>query len=891
MALLDCHVGYDGPEGVVPGPEGAERVELVHPTGSPAAWLVPPGLPSDRRTALIALTSERLMLVQALDEVGRRPTLEEILECVTSCEQRVMDALTPAEVTRHIREGLQTLLGMVDRDEVTVTARPLAEPADAEGGQAVTLDPAGLKISVILGARSSSQWAVEVSRSPHERHRSASVLNRNHTSACALFERQLTSTLRAWHFATVGRIEAAVLGAFHQDWAGEASQAAERASAFQQTATALAGAFRAPRVRVCTLHRATLVEEVRGVVGAWSPPPAGVLRGVLVPVHTMASEGEAEAVCLPIGHIELETTTDDDRVGWRAIAAEISVRLADELCARRRLRLAERALKPVWGRVSEDPWQALVRRLREDLALAGACVAEAAADGAPRLVVSEGDDTSTQSVLAALSAAPFAPHADTWQSAFVDGMELWRLTLPAAAPHPTRSLVLAARRDPAWPEGANVLRQRDRDHARHVLDPFLAQLQTLDAIPHGALLLHREPSGGLANGQARQVLSALGSRENQEQAVEELLRASSVPGTPAWLTLDRAGLLVWRPAGTSRDLLLFSTLDGMRALGGALTMERLTSTSILHHLWRLIQLAGDSTNRLSELLTHGALTTIAAAISAWPSGLPEPTVLMERLLIGEQAPDAALVAERWRELGFSTALPRLLDLVAAVRRPEEPFAHGEHALLSAVNDADAPESLADALLRMAQVCNLVLSLRGTSDQLHGDGLLLDPDVGQPPAPLWVLLNSVEHMSRVMTRLEAAHVTFSFECVEELRTRRFPDAKLLEHALLNLVAHAIRAVAKVERGHVSVCVTRRGDELQITVEDNGAPLPAEIAAAPYLPPSADAAARGWGLHLTFAIARRAGGSMLPHQIEDISPSRQKKTFGLVLPLNGARGPTH
>ncbi|HMV68391.1 MAG TPA: ATP-binding protein, partial [Myxococcota bacterium] len=439
---------------------------------------------------------------------------------------------------------------------------------------------------------------------------------------------------------------------------------------------------------------------------------------------------------------------------------------------------------------------------------------------------------------------------------------------------------------------SHVLRQRDREFARHLLGPFLAQLQTLEAIPHGALLLRDgDALNGVANARARQILRDAGQHDEQVEVVRQMAAESTAAGIPAWVPVDGMGVLVWRPAGTASDLLLFSPLDGMLALDRALTIDRLTSTSFLHHLRTLVKVTHTGVRGLHDLLTHGATSTIGEALSIWPPRLPDSAVLIERLLRGDRAPSAVSAVRRWRDLGFDHVGHHVEELVAAACEPGEGFSDAEARLMGAVEGSARPPLIADALLRLAQLAHYQRSLEATLRPLEANSRLLDPRAGPVrDRTLHFLAEDLADMGRVMAALERPAIEVTFDPVDAPGDRALPDARLIEHAVLNLMSNAIHAVAKVGGGHVRVSMKERGAHLMIEVHDDGAPLPPAIAAAPYLPPSADAEARGWGLHLTYAIAKRAGGHMPPPALGAVEgdPARQPKSFRLVLPFAGGAG---
>ncbi|HMV69710.1 MAG TPA: hypothetical protein PKA64_22905, partial [Myxococcota bacterium] len=249
-ALLGEPIGYDGPEGLHPGPGGAERVELVHPSGRPAAWLVSPSLSPERRSALRALTSERLLLIDAIERERRRPGVTDILRRLTGCEEALTAARTVRDVAERIQSGLQGLLGVLDRDALEIEVHPVGDDdpgvaRGAGGAPGVCLGPDGRSLRFVVGPPGRGRFAVDLRRPAGVEPTQAAVLNREHTSACALFQRQLDATLAAWHLAFLERVTGDVIDAFHRDRARDPSAGgvAARSSALRDTAAALAVAL------------------------------------------------------------------------------------------------------------------------------------------------------------------------------------------------------------------------------------------------------------------------------------------------------------------------------------------------------------------------------------------------------------------------------------------------------------------------------------------------------------------------------------------------------------------------------------------------------------------------------------------------------------------------
>jgi two-component system NtrC family sensor kinase len=149
-----------------------------------------------------------------------------------------------------------------------------------------------------------------------------------------------------------------------------------------------------------------------------------------------------------------------------------------------------------------------------------------------------------------------------------------------------------------------------------------------------------------------------------------------------------------------------------------------------------------------------------------------------------------------------------------------------------------------------------------------------------PVDLKLLLPEVVSLVETRARLENIRISQEVEAgLPPLQS----DPVQLQQVFLNLLNNAIYAVDKNDTGAVNLAAKKEGDNLIITVEDNGCGIPPENIGKIFMPfftTKPVGQGTGLGLSTSYGIIERLGG-----QISVSSELNAGTTFTIRLPLSG------
>jgi PAS domain S-box-containing protein len=192
-------------------------------------------------------------------------------------------------------------------------------------------------------------------------------------------------------------------------------------------------------------------------------------------------------------------------------------------------------------------------------------------------------------------------------------------------------------------------------------------------------------------------------------------------------------------------------------------------------------------------------------------------------------------------------------------------------------EAEVPSALAQALEGTHRVAKIVRALKAFGY----------PDRGQPVA---TDINDSLRNTLIVARGELKYVA---EVVEELG--ELPSVMVVPgdigQVFLNIVVNAAHAVAEKvkgtdERGHITVKTWCEGDEVVVSIADDGAGIPEEVAQRifePFFTTKEQGKGTGQGLALSRSVLEAHGGS-----VHFASTVGEGTTFVIRLPVQGTRG---
>ncbi|MEM6815777.1 MAG: ATP-binding protein [Bacteroidota bacterium] len=103
---------------------------------------------------------------------------------------------------------------------------------------------------------------------------------------------------------------------------------------------------------------------------------------------------------------------------------------------------------------------------------------------------------------------------------------------------------------------------------------------------------------------------------------------------------------------------------------------------------------------------------------------------------------------------------------------------------------------------------------------------------------------------------------------------------LHQAMMNMLANAVQAIEK--KGTINIIITRNGDQIEVTIEDDGVGIPEENLSKisdPFFTTKPSGKGTGLGLFITYSIIEEHHG-----QIDVISNPGKGTIFTIVLPVN-------
>ncbi|HHS93478.1 MAG TPA: GHKL domain-containing protein, partial [Campylobacterales bacterium] len=130
----------------------------------------------------------------------------------------------------------------------------------------------------------------------------------------------------------------------------------------------------------------------------------------------------------------------------------------------------------------------------------------------------------------------------------------------------------------------------------------------------------------------------------------------------------------------------------------------------------------------------------------------------------------------------------------------------------------------------------------------------------------------------------SEITIEYHCPNDVKYKGYEND--LKHVVMNLINNARDAMEerKIEKGHISIRVYHKKDELIIAVQDNAGGIPKKIVKnifEPYFTTKHKSKGTGLGLYMSKNMIEKVKGS-----IEVISILNQKTTFLIKLPDEGA-----
>ncbi len=215
------------------------------------------------------------------------------------------------------------------------------------------------------------------------------------------------------------------------------------------------------------------------------------------------------------------------------------------------------------------------------------------------------------------------------------------------------------------------------------------------------------------------------------------------------------------------------------------------------------------------------------------------------------------------------ALRELAQHVAhEIKNPLTPMKLGVQQLQNAHRD-----KLPDYDILFDRVTNLIIRQIDTLSAIATD-FNDSAKIGNPvPVNINALIQQVcdlySHNTAISIRLD----------VESNDVKVFADANKLNRVFTNLLNNAVQSIPETRRGIISIRSRQSGNEIIITVEDNGSGIPEHIRKKIFVPNfSTKSSGTGLGLAIVKAIIEQAGG-----KISFTSEENKGSIFRIVLPL--------
>jgi signal transduction histidine kinase len=256
------------------------------------------------------------------------------------------------------------------------------------------------------------------------------------------------------------------------------------------------------------------------------------------------------------------------------------------------------------------------------------------------------------------------------------------------------------------------------------------------------------------------------------------------------------------------------------------------------------------------LLSGGPIRTIAVIVD-WTApplagGLVAAAFFVaqryKRLHEAERAASRVL-AER---LAGTERRQAIWVVAAAIAHDLKNPLHNVQLLLEEASDETDPGRRSELLARLRD--NTARAAARLSDLARAGRA---PDEVERFVDLSVILDELAQRVGPAARESAAQVII--DCPRGLSVRADPLA--LSSAIENVAANALDALREVRGGRLSLSARQVGEVVELTVEDDGPGIPAEVRERLFTPFSSGGSGTGLGLTIARALARAGGGELI------------------------------